>query len=128
VRRFIRLTIACGKHLPNTPVSYSYIFQIYARVFVDTRVQTIFIQIVSTYEYIIEKIKHFSKNSWICHHKILKYHHTLFSGAFSEGATAFLTRMAKIKFPTPISSGSLSYLPVRQRWIDWHMHSFSEMC
>ena len=36
------------------------------------------------------------------------------SGAFSEGATDFLTRMA-------ISSGSLSYLPARQRWMDWHM-------
>jgi hypothetical protein len=43
------------------------------------------------------------------------------SGAFSQGATDSLTRMAKIKFPTPIYSGSLSYLPARQRWIDWHM-------
>ena len=42
------------------------------------------------------------------------------SGAFSEGATAFLTRMAKIKFPTQISSGSLSNLPARQRWMDCH--------
>lgn len=43
------------------------------------------------------------------------------SGAFSQGAIDFLTRMAKIKFPNPISSGSLSYLPARQRWTDWYM-------
>ena len=43
------------------------------------------------------------------------------SGAFSQGATDSQTRMAKIKFPTPISSGSLSHLPARQRWMDWHM-------
>ena len=43
------------------------------------------------------------------------------SGAFSQGANDSLTRMAKIKFPTPISSGSLSHLPARQRWMDWHM-------
>jgi len=43
------------------------------------------------------------------------------SGAFSQGATDSLTRMAKIKLPTPISSGSLSYLPARQRWMEWHI-------
>ncbi len=43
------------------------------------------------------------------------------SGAFSQRATDSLIRMAKIKFPTPISSGSLSHLPARQRWMDWHM-------
>ena len=43
------------------------------------------------------------------------------SGAFSQGATDSQTRMAKIKFPTPISSGSLSHLPACQRWMDWHM-------
>ena len=30
----------------------------------------------------------------------------ILSGAFSEGATDFLTRMANIKFPTPISHGT----------------------
>ena len=29
--------------------------------------------------------------------------------------------MAKIKFPTPISPGTLSPLPARQRWMNWHM-------
>ena len=43
------------------------------------------------------------------------------SGAFSLGATESLTRMVKIKFPSPISSGSLSHSPARQRWMDWHM-------
>ena len=43
------------------------------------------------------------------------------SGAFSQGAIDFLTRMAKIKFPTQISSGSLSFLPARQRWTKWSM-------
>ena len=40
---------------------------------------------------------------------------------FSEGATDFLTRMANIKFPTPISHGTLSHLPARSRWMDWNM-------
>ena len=43
------------------------------------------------------------------------------SGAFSEGATDFLTRMANIKFPTPISDSTLSHLPARSRWMDWTM-------
>jgi hypothetical protein len=37
------------------------------------------------------------------------------SGAFSQGAIDFLTCVAKIKFPTPISSSSLSYLTARRR-------------
>jgi hypothetical protein len=45
------------------------------------------------------------------------------SGPFSQGAADSLTRMLKIKFPTPISSGSLSYLPARRRWMDWHMQN-----
>ena len=43
------------------------------------------------------------------------------TGAFSEGATDFLTRLANIKFPTPISHGTLSHLPARSRWMDWNM-------
>ena len=43
------------------------------------------------------------------------------SGAFSEGTTDFLTRLANIKFPTPISHGTLSHLPARSRWMDWNM-------
>ena len=41
--------------------------------------------------------------------------------AFSEGATDFLTRLANIKFPTPISHGTLGHLPARSRWMDWNM-------
>ena len=43
------------------------------------------------------------------------------SGVFSQGANDSLTRMVKIEFPTPISFGSLSHLPARQRWMDWHV-------
>ena len=43
------------------------------------------------------------------------------TGAFSEGATDFLTRLVNIKFPTPISHGTLSHLPARSRWMDWNM-------
>ena len=50
------------------------------------------------------------------------------SGEFSQGATESLTRMAKIKFPTPISSGSLSYLPARQRWMDLEHANYSAKC
>ena len=45
------------------------------------------------------------------------------SGAFSEGGTDFLTRLANIKFPTPISHGTLSHLPARSRWMDWTMRT-----
>ena len=45
------------------------------------------------------------------------------SGAFSEGATDFITRMATIKFPTPISDSTLSHLPARSRWMDWTMRT-----
>ena len=43
------------------------------------------------------------------------------TGAFSEGATDFLTRMANIKFPIPIFGSTLSHLPARSRWMDWTM-------
>ena len=46
------------------------------------------------------------------------------SGAFSEGAQALFNRLAEIKFPTPITAGSLSYLAARQRWVDWWMRIF----
>ena len=50
------------------------------------------------------------------------------SGAFSEGATDFLTRMANIKFPTPISHGTLSHLPDHSRWMDWNMRIIQAKC
>ena len=43
------------------------------------------------------------------------------TGACSEGATDFLTRMANIKFPSPIFDNTLSHLPARSRWMDWTM-------
>jgi hypothetical protein len=46
------------------------------------------------------------------------------SGAFSEGAQALLNRLAEIKFPAPLTGGSLSYLAARQRWTDWQMRIF----
>jgi hypothetical protein len=46
------------------------------------------------------------------------------SGAFSKGAQALLNRLAEIKFPTPLTGGSLSYLAARQRWMDWQMRIF----
>jgi hypothetical protein len=44
-----------------------------------------------------------------------------FSRAFSEGAQALFDRLAAIKFLTPITADSLSYLAARQRWVDWWM-------
>jgi hypothetical protein len=46
------------------------------------------------------------------------------SGAFSEGGQALFDRLATIKFPAPITAGSLSYLAARQRWADWWMRIF----
>ena len=46
------------------------------------------------------------------------------SGAFSKGAQALLHRLAEIKFPTPLTGGSLSYLAARPRWMDWQMRIF----
>jgi hypothetical protein len=43
------------------------------------------------------------------------------SGAFSKGAQDLLNRLAEIKFPTPLTGGSLSYIAARQRWMDWQM-------
>ena len=43
------------------------------------------------------------------------------SGAFSRGAQDLLNRLAEIKFPSPLSGGSLSYIAARQRWMDWQM-------
>ena len=43
------------------------------------------------------------------------------SGAFSRGAQDLLNRLAEIKFPTPLTGGSLSYIAARQRWMDWQM-------
>ena len=42
-------------------------------------------------------------------------------GAFSKGAQDLLNRLAEIKFPTPLTGGSLSYIAARQRWMDWQM-------
>ena len=38
------------------------------------------------------------------------------SGAFSEGRQALFDRLAAIKFPTPITTGSLSYMAAPQKW------------
>jgi hypothetical protein len=46
------------------------------------------------------------------------------SGAFSKGAQDLINRLAEIKFPTPLTGGSLSYLAARQRWMDWQMRIF----
>ena len=43
------------------------------------------------------------------------------SGAFSKGAQDLLNRLAEIKFPPPLTGGSLSYIAARQRWMDWQM-------
>jgi hypothetical protein len=43
------------------------------------------------------------------------------SGAFSKGAQDLLNRLAEIKFPTPLTGGSFSYIAPRQRWMDWQM-------
>ena len=43
------------------------------------------------------------------------------SGAFSRGGQDLLNRLAEIKFPTPLTGGSLSYIAARQRWMDWQM-------
>ena len=48
------------------------------------------------------------------------------SGAFSKGAQDLLNRLAEIKFPTPLTGGSLSYLAARQRWMDWRMRIFQQ--
>jgi hypothetical protein len=37
------------------------------------------------------------------------------SAAFSKGAQALLNHLAEIKFPTPLTGRSLSYLAARQR-------------
>jgi hypothetical protein len=46
------------------------------------------------------------------------------SGAFSERAQALCRRLAEIKFPIPITSGSHSYLAAPQKWADWWMRIF----
>jgi hypothetical protein len=39
-------------------------------------------------------------------------------GAFSKGAQDLLNRLAEIKFPTPLTRGSFSYIqPARDGWI-----------
>ena len=48
----------------------------------------------------------------------------ILSGASSEGGQALLDRLAEIKFSTPITGGTLSYLAATQRWADWHMRIF----
>jgi hypothetical protein len=37
------------------------------------------------------------------------------SGAFSKGGQDLLNRLAEIKFPTPLTGGSFSYIAARQR-------------
>jgi hypothetical protein len=46
------------------------------------------------------------------------------SGAFSGGGQALFDRLATIKFQTPITADSLSYLAARQRWANWWMRIF----
>jgi len=46
------------------------------------------------------------------------------SGTFSKGTQSLFDKLAKEKYPDPITPGSLNYLTARQRWADWWMRIF----